>query len=407
MSTTTDVFISFPGPKEDTANEIARLLESRGHTVFTSTKLPPHAKWNEEIPRRLEGARLCVVLVSRETVQAHYQKSEVELAINRERTPGSRFMIVPVDLDEDRSKRPFGLEVFKGIDARNLDFERIAERISEALDVKAPMPDVVEPPIQTYGDLFHAASLGVDRVNQWMPIVDLCRGRDSAIFLVPGERRQGLDLFLWRVRQHLADEATPHRFITIPLKDEHSHAPPRSPDGWEHNVRVALARGAGRGGTAEDLLRDAARGGPLFLFLRNQPLALADFDAQEMEALERFLGGPFPALLESAARVSPVRVLIAIYADGCRSSAGDQRDGTMEERLDPVLDRRCRGGKIRYRRLMPLEPVTWDHLRDFLDARQPRPPERVYERVQRKFAEIQTRDHTYEELVRMLGSELE
>lgn len=35
-------------------------------------------------------------------------------------------MIVPVDLDDDRSKRPFGLELFTGIDARHLNFERAA-----------------------------------------------------------------------------------------------------------------------------------------------------------------------------------------------------------------------------------------------------------------------------------------
>lgn len=396
-----DVFLSFAAPDEARVRVLAEQLDLLGVSYFFSAEsIQPGQIWDVVIPDALKTAQVAVILLSHHTEQAHYQLSEIGKAIELARK--DKVTLIPVHFDgmpAEEANWEFGLRRFNNLDWSRLGPEETARQIATVLDdlrhqAASPQDNAGEV-FRTYGEIFHNAALKIDRTDQWLPILEACAARDNALFLVHGPRQQNLDLFVSRLWFYLAGECNHHhRPFVVPLQVEYSI--PRSAAAWENHLKLGLASGTDKEGTAEDLLRDAARAYPVFLVLSRLPIASSgsadDFgvlDEAEVDALEDFLGDRLPRLIASAsAGAHPIRALLASHY----SSEGD----SLVKRLDAKAYAGCRAHGLTYRKLPPLRPLTWTDIEYFLANLTNRPPERVIERLKAAFEELDRDDDEME-----------
>lgn len=397
-----DFFISFAWPDHARSEELADLLEGQGWRVFFAGRaIGPGATWNDELMRALKGSRVVVVLLSEHTATAHFQKEEITLAIRLARSPAA-VRVVPVYLNgipQEPASWEFGLFSFQRIDLRQVGPLDTVNQLSDLLLDPPPTADPEQDRQErhTVGEMLHGASLRIDRKDQWLPLVEICASTENALFLLHGPEQQNLDLFVSRVWHFLAqDTHLHHRPYVVPLRVE--YAQPRSVAAWENHLRVGLG-GEGRGGTAEDLLREAARAHPVFLVLSRLPIGAKDLEPVEVEALEEFLSVRLPRLIAEASRDRhPIRALLATHYE------------TAEESLVKRLDERaCRGAElhgVRYRKLPPLRPLTWDDIDDFLNDLPKRPPATIYQQLQEAFESLDHGSLQYRDVVELLERQL-
>jgi TIR domain len=108
-------FISHAGPDSSHAQAFRRAFEDQGATAFEDSLLPAGSEWDTEIPLHLAAAKVCVVLISVRTAEAHYERSEYQMAIELYRRDRTR-RIVPIYLDRlSGAERPFGLGILSSI----------------------------------------------------------------------------------------------------------------------------------------------------------------------------------------------------------------------------------------------------------------------------------------------------
>ena len=138
-----DVFISYAGPDETTAEELRRLLTERGkRAYFHPESVQAGDEWRADIPRHIEASAVTAVLLSEHYANAWYQGSEVNIAINAARYERRR--VVPVRLVADVDL-PFGLERVQAIDAWSAtELADAADSIVALLD----RPDDHENPLR-------------------------------------------------------------------------------------------------------------------------------------------------------------------------------------------------------------------------------------------------------------------
>jgi len=140
-----DFFISHAGADSEHAEQLRLELEDRGASVFEDSMLPAGSVWDRELPAQLKSSAVCVVLVSIRTEQAHYQRSEYQMAIDLFRHDPRR-RIVPVYLEPLAGReRPFGLGVLTSIElddnVRLADAAaRLVAELSEARSLPSPGP---------------------------------------------------------------------------------------------------------------------------------------------------------------------------------------------------------------------------------------------------------------------------
>ncbi len=338
-----DFFLSFASPERARAGQLAELLEAEGWRVFLADRsIEPGATWDERLSAALKGSRVVAVLLSNPSATAHYQREEIHLAIELAR--GSELEVVPVYLDGMPAKPAdweFGLRRFQWIDWRRAGPDGTAGKLGALLaDRQAGVgAGRQREEWRTVGELLHGAALRIDRTRQWLPLVEVCATGDSALFLLHGPRRQNLDLFVSRIWHYLAQECgSHHRPYVVPLRVE--FAKPRSAAAWENHLRIGLA-GEGRGGgTAEDLLREAARAHPVFLVLSRLPIGSGELEEAELEALEEFLDDRLPGLIAGAAAGRhPIRALLATHYESAGESLVERLDEKASEIfLDRVID---------------------------------------------------------------------
>ena len=92
-----DAFIAYAHPDAGYAENIASLLSISGNNVFLDSKrLTPGVKWSEEIARAQGDSLLTVVLISKHSGDAYFQKEEIKRAIALAREKEHR--VVPVYL---------------------------------------------------------------------------------------------------------------------------------------------------------------------------------------------------------------------------------------------------------------------------------------------------------------------
>lgn len=396
-----DFFISFATPDQARAEELCERLDQQGWRVFLADRsIAPGDDWQKQLAAALGGARVAVILLSEHSEAAHYQREEVLLAIDLAKASGLK--LVPIYLDgvpSSPAEWEFGLRGYQRIDFRTAGAGGAAEKLGGLLADPEPASEQDRASRQTVGDVLHGAALRIDRTGQWQPLVEICRSRESALFLLHGPRQQNLDLFVSRIFSYLAAESdNHHRPFVVPLRFE--FAKPRSAAAWENNLRAGMAEEEqGGGATAEDLLREAARPHPVFLVLSRLPIGAGDLDEVELEALGSFLSDRLPGLIARAsAGRHPIRALLATHYD----DAGD----TLVARLDDKACAGCERHGIRYRKLPPLRALEWTDIEDFLNDFAKRPPRHVYRQLQAAFERLDRESMQFRDVVELLAREL-
>jgi len=405
-----DVFLAHAGPDGAAADQLYEILVEGGLLVFLDSRcLRLGERWDDVIPAALTGARLVVVLVSERTRAAYYAREEIALAVAVSRPPESSGRVIPVYLDRwpaDPADWLYGLQRLHGLAAGDAGWPRgVAARVIELFEDRsaegpepvpagarlgagahqaeaapqerghAPPATVTTPP--TYLHYLHVA-MDLDRSDQWQALVKESRSAQNGMFLVYGERRQNLELFVARLWHYLAEEtAQHHQIIAVPARWEHEL--PRSGAAWEINLRHAFPSGEG---TAADLLSELARHRPVFLTLGEHPVSKEglDYDEEAIAALEAFLEDRLPALLARCAGGHPVRVLLATDYEGPEDS--------LEARLYTKMQRGARRHGVRCRRLQEVTHVQWGHIKGYLDGLDPPPPSTVYRVLEQEYQRL-------------------
>lgn len=399
MGKTWDVFVSFAGRDEARAKTLVDLLDDQGLEVFCSNySLEPGDRWPECIPQALEGSKVVAVLLSEYSGQARYQRAEIELAIGLEKD--SRIIVVPVYLDgfpTQAATWEFGLRGYNHLDLHRDGPELTAEKLAGRFVKRQPEASKQAESLahHTCGEIFYNASLKIDRTNQWAPMVEICAGDQSALFLLHGPRKQNLDLFVGRIWHYLAQECPHHhRPYVVPLQVQYTK--PRTAAGWEIHLREGLGGG---NGTTEDLLREVARSAPVFLVLSRFPIGAGVLDEAEQDALGEFLDDRLPRLIRSASEGGhPIRALLAAHYDG------DQEP--LVDALDARALAGCRRHGLVYRKLPPVKALGWEDVEHFLDSLDLRPPRRVYAKLKGAFERLGHGDLEFREVIQLLEQEL-
>lgn len=104
-----DFFIAHAGPDIGAAESLYGLLtRARARVFLDSISLRPGDAWDDALPEALNSAGTTVVLISRRTEMAFYQREEVSAAIARSRLVPTVHRVVPVYL-EVVDDVPYGL----------------------------------------------------------------------------------------------------------------------------------------------------------------------------------------------------------------------------------------------------------------------------------------------------------
>ena len=110
-----DVFLAHASVDTPFARQLNALLTARGVSVcFDEAVLRPGDNWYALLPRYVRQSAIVVALVSEHTDDAHFEVSEIILAINQVRREGRR--LVPVRLSGD-VEMPYGTEQLHRVDA--------------------------------------------------------------------------------------------------------------------------------------------------------------------------------------------------------------------------------------------------------------------------------------------------
>ena len=405
-----DVFLSFAGPDEARAAQLASELQNRGcQLYFSPESKQAGSRWRNEIPDALRASRVVVVLLSENSAEARYQGDEIDLAIERQKAGDLEILPVYRDrMPKEQANWQFGLKGYNSLEIGTAPMDRVADLVAERLDglltPTVSSGDDSAEALHTFGEYFHHAALKIDRTRQWVPILEICGTRQNALFLVHGPRQQNLDSFVARIWHYLATECNHHhRSYVVPLQVE--FAIPRTAAAWENHLRLGLTRGGDRGGTAEDLLRDAARTHPVFLVLSRLPIASGgadDFgglDEAEIAALEDFLQERLPRLLVNAsAGAHPIRALLATHYSS--------EDDSLVERLDDAAYTGSRTHSLPYFKLPALRPLDWSDVENFLDNRPKRPPKHVVRKLKAAFDKLERDDMEFRDIIDLLGKVL-
>ena len=157
-SQTWDFFIAHAGGDVLAAEELYKNLYTRTRTFLDSKCLKPGDDWSLELPRAQESSRITVVLVSRNTEGAYYQREEIAAAIDAARRRPEERRVVPVYLDAHGAERvdlPYGLRIRHSISLRSSD---------SMAGVAAQLIELLSTPVDDSGsaakDFLHFAVTG-------------------------------------------------------------------------------------------------------------------------------------------------------------------------------------------------------------------------------------------------------
>ncbi|MGE3357398.1 MAG: FxSxx-COOH system tetratricopeptide repeat protein, partial [Acidimicrobiia bacterium] len=134
-----DVFVAHASPDKPIAREFVAALEAGGASAFLDeADLSPGDVWDQAIPDYHAASKVTLVLVSRHTLDAWYQRDEIAAAIEWVRRNG-RHRIMPVYL-ERVERVPYGLRIVRGLWA--LDAQGRAEAVRRVLRLLPGLDDV-------------------------------------------------------------------------------------------------------------------------------------------------------------------------------------------------------------------------------------------------------------------------
>jgi len=112
-----DVFIAHAGPDEPVARELYASLTPKMSVFLDSAVLLEGDDWDAELASAQKLSHITVVLVSRNTQEAYYQREEIAAAIAMARKSKDKHRVVPIYLGvaADEVEVPYGLRLKHGI----------------------------------------------------------------------------------------------------------------------------------------------------------------------------------------------------------------------------------------------------------------------------------------------------
>ncbi len=238
------------------------------------------------------------------------------------------------------------------------------------------------------------AALRLDRSPQWAAVLEAYQRSEHVFFLLHGQSRQSLGLFVDRVHRFLTEESTtPHRVVRVPFKLGDS----RATSGAEWGMHMAYALAPGCHGTAAEHLADAAKHKAVLLVLGEHPLH--GLTPAQQDGLREVVCETLPQLLLTGRPAHPVRVLMAIDFDPGEESLEAKIDGWAEHQR-----------VLRYCSLPEVKFPTWDEVEAYLRhlPRSERPDARTIELIRQEHEILRTADiATFQQLAERLDRHLE
>lgn len=235
-------------------------------------------------------------------------------------------------------------------------------------------------------------AIRLDRTTQWGQVLEQCRSDQHSLFLLRGESRQSLGLFLDRLRRFLSDSTQRHRVFNVPFQVEGVFA--QSGAEWEQ--RLAWALGANQPGTAAHHLARESLDVQTFLIMGLKPLH--DLTPEQQAGLQEFLEVHYPKCLAQAAPSKPTHLLLAVdyeHGDESFADAVDKWALSAEEQHTELVKTasstsRARGGPrlLHYVQLPVVQFPTWDEVATYLNNCRPRPTSDVRLRIQQEFDQL-------------------
>jgi hypothetical protein len=131
-----DFFLAYASADQRAAQELNWALEDLDRDVFLdAVDIQAGARWDENLEAALAQSRLIVVLVSKHTANAHYQRDEIARAIKQMRADPNRKVVVPVLLPgATAADVPYGLSVLQSIDGgKSGGMKRVAIALNDRL----------------------------------------------------------------------------------------------------------------------------------------------------------------------------------------------------------------------------------------------------------------------------------
>ena len=105
-----DFFIAHAGPDAAIADELYYLLDAHAMTYLDGHSLILGDDWDQKLPRAQRESRITIVLVSRKTEKAYYQREEIRNAIAMARKDEGLHRLIPVYLEDLTDEEvPYGL----------------------------------------------------------------------------------------------------------------------------------------------------------------------------------------------------------------------------------------------------------------------------------------------------------
>jgi hypothetical protein len=287
------------------AEELKWELEDCNRVVFLdSTDIKPGTQWDESLATALTESRVVVVLVSKQTAAAHYERDEIVLAVERMRTSFDH-KVIPVLLPGATSADvPYGLMRLEFIETNKPGgMKRVAKTLSDQLP--ADRTEVIQARRHPYYAL--GAALRLDRVRQWSMLLEATYVPENSFFLFHGPHDQNVGLFLERIQRFFSRDLS-HAYSVYRVRFNIQGQTPRTGVDWLAHLRDTLQCSHALG----PRLRQMVQTQPLLIIIGQSPLPLEHLTQQHIAALGEFITGHLVSLLREAQPARGVGVMLAL-----------------------------------------------------------------------------------------------
>jgi len=199
-----DYFVAYASVDRGLAEELSWELEDLDRVVFLdSANLRAATPWDESLATGLISSRAIVVLVSKQTAKAYYQREEVARAIGEARPNPDRKVVPVMLLGATVADIPYGLTNVQAINgAKPGGMKRVARTLNGQLPAdKTERIQAVRYAYYTLG-----AALRLNRVKQWSLVLEAAHIPENTFFLFHGPHDQNVGLFLERIQRFFSQE---------------------------------------------------------------------------------------------------------------------------------------------------------------------------------------------------------
>jgi hypothetical protein len=300
-----DFFLAYASADQSLAEELNWELADLNRDVFIDrTGISAGSVWDEKLESALSQSRVIVVLVSKQTAKAFYQREEIARAVSQMRADPDRTKIAVVILPgATAADAPYGLAVLQSIDgSKPGGMKRVARKLNE--DFPANRPESAQIRRNAYYAL--GAALRLNRVKQWSLVLEASHIPENTLFLFHGSHDQNVGLFLERIQRFFSQELA-NAYGIYRVRFNIQGQTPRTGVDWLAHLRDALHCS----GPLAPRLKQMVQQQPLFIMIGQTPLPVDQLTSQHIDALGEFITGHLISLLNEAQISRGIAVMLA------------------------------------------------------------------------------------------------